>query len=300
MSQFQRLFLVAAPEMKRTAAFERAVALAKASGAALHIGVFAYHETLDALGNLDQGKMQEARDSYLASHEKWLAEEVSTLQGLGLQVTGEVVWSKHPAEDILSQVEAVPADMLIKDVRPEPSMPRAIATPLDLQLLRLCPIPVHLVTDARNALPKKVVAAVDPLTRAAKANDFNDHIIAVAETLARQCNAELHLLDVSNAAGDKPFSTATLNLPWLGELEKKMQMASRESFSYLAKRHHIPDGQHHFLLGSPVRCITDFASGSGMDVLVIGSSSQDALGSTTEALLYRLPCSVVIVHPENK
>lgn len=299
MGQFQRLFLVASPDMERTPAFERAVALAKASGATLHIGLFAFHETLEAIGQLDGEKMQQARDGFLASHEAWLAQEVATLQGSGLQVSSEVVWSKHPAEEILAHVQALKADLLIKDVHPEPTMQRAIATPLDLQLLHLCPVPVHLVSEARHALPEKVLAAVDPLVHAAKASELNDRIIGAAKALARQCHAELHLLDVSNAMGDQPFSTATLNLPWLGELEQKMKTASREAFNLLAKRHEVADDRHHFLLGAPVQRITDFAGSKGVDVLVMGASSREALGSTTEGVLYRLPCSVLIVHPQD-
>ena len=300
MSQFQRLFLVAASDMNRTPAFERAVALTKASGANLHIAQFAYHETLDALGQLDREKMQQARDAFLASHEAWLADEVAGLQRLGLQVTSEVVWSEHPAEDILSRAQAMRPDMLIKDVHPEAAMQRAIVTPLDLQLLRVCPAPVLLVTDAHNPLPQRVVVAVDPLVRAENASGLNDHLIGVAKTLAQQCHAELHLLDVSSTTAGKPFMTATLNLPWLGELEQKMKTASREAFNVLAKRHGVPDDQRHFVVGAPVQCITDYAKRPGVDVLVMGVSSREGLGSTTEGVLYSLPRSVLIVHPQEK
>ena len=40
MSQYQRLFLIAGPTMRHTPALQRAVAIAEATGAALHITVF--------------------------------------------------------------------------------------------------------------------------------------------------------------------------------------------------------------------------------------------------------------------
>ena len=119
--------------MNRTPAFTRAVALAEASGAAMHIGLFAYHETLEALGQLDPERTRQAREAFLAGHEQWLAGQVAGLLDQGLRVTSEVVCSEHPAEDICAR--ALPADLLIKDVQPPEDTQLAIATPLDLQLL---------------------------------------------------------------------------------------------------------------------------------------------------------------------
>lgn len=299
MSQFQRLYLVAAPDTHRTPAFERAAALARASGAVLHIGQFVHNDTIDALSHVDTGKMAEARGEYLAGYEQWLAAQVAMLQEQGVQVSHRVIWSKHPLGDILVQLRDCQTQLLIKDVQPEPAIQRAIATPMDLQLLQLSPVPVHLVTDAQHALPQKVVAAVDPLIHVARASEFNDCIIEAAKALARQCNAELHLLDVSSAMVDQPFSTATLNLPWLGEMERKMKSASREAFQLLAKRHGVADGLHHFLMGAPGRRIAEFVQRIGSDVVVMGSSSRESLGSTIETLLYRMPGSVLIVHPQD-
>lgn len=304
MSQYQRLFLVAAPDMSRTPAFERAVALAKASGAALHIGLFIYEETLATFGHFNPEGMQQAREAYVAGQHEWLEEEAVILRSQGMKVTTEVIWTKNAAEEILAHVQELPADMLIKDAHPESAIKRAFITPLDWQLLRRCPAPMHLVTDSHNALPHSVVAAIDPLIQANEATEFNDRIIRAAEALALQCNAELHLLHACNAMADhQPFSTATLNLPWLGEIRQKMKTAAKESFRLLADRHGVAEKQRHFLLGPPISCITDYASRSGVDVVVLGSSlhrrfDREMVGSTSEALLYRLPCSVLVVHPE--
>lgn len=303
MSQFQRLFLVVTPDMCRTPAFERAVALAKVSGAALHMALFTYMETLAAVGRFNPEGMKQAMDSYLAGHHEWLEEESSILRSQGLQVTTEVVWTKRPAEEIIRHVREVPVDMLIKDVRPESAVMRAFVTPLDWHLLRRCPVPLHLVMDAHNPVPLKVVAAVDPFVHTDGASEFNDRIVRAAKDLAQQCRAELHLLHACNALGDQPFGSATLNLPWLSSLGAKMKSTAQEAFRLLADRHGVPDKQRHFLVGSPVQTITDYASRHEIDVVVLGSSLRksfefEILGSTSEALLYRLPCSVLVVHPE--
>lgn len=303
MSQFQRLLLVVTPDMCRTPAFERAAALAKVSGAPLHMALFTHVETLAAVGRFNPEGMKQAVDSYLAGHREWLEEEASILREQGLQVTTEVVWSKRPEEEIITHVREMPVDLVIKDVRPESAVMRAFVTPLDWQLLRRCPVPLHLVTDAHNPLPLKVAAAVDPFVHTDGASEFNDRIVRAAGDLALQCSAELHLLHACNAQGGQPFGSATLNLPWLGTLGAKMKSTAQEAFRLLADRHGVPERQRHFLLGPPVPTLTDYASRHEIDVVVLGSSLRksfeyEILGSTSEALLYRLPCSVLVVHPE--
>lgn len=303
MSQYQRLFLVVSPDMCRTPAFERAVALAKASGAALHMGLFTHVETLSTVGALNPEGMKQAVDNYLASYREWLEEEASILREQDLKVTTEVVWAKRPADEIIMHAQNMPVDMVIKDVRPEPAVMRAFVTPQDWQLLRRCSAPLHLVTDAHNPKPLKVVAAVDPFVHTDGASEFNDQIIRAAQGLALQCGAELHLMHACDAKSERPFGSATLNLPWLGDLAAKLKSTAQETFRLLADRHGVPEKQRHFLIGSPVATLADYATKHEIDVVVMGSSlrksfERDILGSTTEALLYRLPCSVLVVHPE--
>ncbi len=302
MSQFQGLFLVVTADMCRTPAFERAVALAKVGHAPLHMAMFTHVETLAAVGRLNPEGMKQAVDSYLAGHREWLEEEASILRSQGLQVTTEVVWTKHPAEEIIKHVQQMPVGMLIKDVRPESAIMRAFVTPLDWQLLRRCPVPLHLVTDAHNPLPLKVAAAVDPFVHVNGASEFNDQLVGAAKGLAKLCHAELHLLHACSATSEH-FGSTMFSLPWLEGLQQRMREGAEEVFAILANRHEIPTKQRHFLIGSPVPTLTDYASRSEIDVVVLGSSlrkslDRGTLGSTSEALLYRLPCSVLVVHPE--
>ena len=62
MSQYQRLFLIAGPTMRHTPALQRAIALAEATGAALHITV-----------STDEGGSLERLESVVADHIKRFA-----------------------------------------------------------------------------------------------------------------------------------------------------------------------------------------------------------------------------------
>jgi universal stress protein E len=90
----------------------------------------------------------------LRTHRQWLAEQGKLLERHGIQVTSEVVWVQHPYEEVLQFVNEMPLALIIKDAQQESALKRVFYTPLDWQLLRDCPVPVHLVTDDVHPRPR--------------------------------------------------------------------------------------------------------------------------------------------------
>ena len=64
MHKLKRILLIAPSEMTLTPAFERAHALACATGALLHIVAFDYVQALAVAGLLDHEAMAQAREGY--------------------------------------------------------------------------------------------------------------------------------------------------------------------------------------------------------------------------------------------
>lgn len=296
MSQYQRLFLIADPAMRHSAALQRAAALAEASGAALHIAAIV--EPSAGLSLLDREAREQARDQYLQHYREWLADEAGLLRSKGITATTEVLWTHQPLEEIHQHVLEMQPDLLIKDVQHEPALKRAFATPLDWHLLRECAVPVHLVASLVHALPRKVIAAVDPSRPEAEGGDINQLIIQAAIGLALQCDAELHLLHSYDLASVFLMETGSRRAVW-PTLVEEMQEARREMFMALAERYGVPPERRHFLIGSPITALVDFAAQQQAEVLVMGAEQRRGLnklvGSTTEHVLYRAPCSILAV-----
>jgi universal stress protein E len=61
----------------------------------------------------------------------------------------------------------------------------------------------------------------------------------------------------------------------------------------------VASDRRHFILGNPVKALSEFAYDHQVDVIVMGkvqSHGMDKLlGSTTEHILYQVPCSVLAV-----
>ncbi|MDI3273351.1 universal stress protein [Pseudomonas sp. AL03] len=301
MSQTQRLLLIAPPAMTRTPAFDRAAALALAMQMPLHIVAFDYLQALAVAGLFAPEQINLARDGYLHTHRHWLAEQAGLMSKHGVEVTSEVVWVQHPYEEILHFVNEMPLALIIKDAEEESALKRVFFTPLDWQLLRDCPVPVHLVTNALNPRPRNVLAIVDVLRSEEQDQVFNDQIIDAAAKLAALCDARLELLHAYDwtavYAQDMGFGA----LPLATGIFEVLGSVQHEAFAALAERHGVPPECRHFIEGVPLSSICEFAADHRTDVIVMGTVQHKGLntllGTTAEQLLHRAPCSVLAIKP---
>lgn len=295
MSQYRRLLLIIHLALGHSPAISHAAALARASGASLHIA--ALIPSLKLLSLLEDGDREKARSRYLQNHRDWLKDQEKLLRGRGIDVTTEVTWADDVRQDILNDVAEWQPDLLIKEIQHESALKRAFFTPLDWRLLRQCPVPVYLVGVTGYALPRKVVAAVDVAAGEAEHSELNGRIIQQASALAIQCDAELHLLYAHDISED--YLEELSDVLNLSSLSKRLRRELEKSFLTFADRYGVPVDRRHFILGHPVTALSAFASEHHVDVIVMGrvqyQDLEHPLGSTTEHILYQVPCSVLAV-----
>mgnify|MGYP003362811143 FL=1 len=223
MPTLNRILLIAPTEMTRTPAFDRAQALACATGALLHMVAFDYVQALAVAGLFDHDAM-----ARLA----------------GAQVTSEVVWAKASLEHVLEYVNDFHADLVVKDIHHVPALRRAFHQPLDWHLLRDCRSHLHLVTEARHPRPVKILATIDLSHLEQLTHGVNERVLDLASTLAASCGARLHLLSVSNwsVVGERSMSVPTLTLD--DSLRDAVNDAQVEAFETLASRYGIEENHH--------------------------------------------------------
>ncbi|MGD8220921.1 universal stress protein [Pseudomonas thivervalensis] len=295
MGQYQRLLLIVEPDLHPSAAMRRACALARASGAALHLCVFVQPPARTHLWGEKTDETDVQR--HLHRYRRWMAEEAALLKEEGLNVETHVVWTTHPLRDILRYVEQFHPDLLIKDVTLEPMLKRVFATPLDCHLLRECPVPVHLVNQAVHGLPRRVVAAVDPSDP--QANALNQRIVQVASEMARQCDAALHLLFACDLSAAFNGEASLLAGAWDDDFADVLRESLHLAFINLAERCDVPAERRHFVIGLPIPVIHEFINEFEVDAVVMGTAHRVGLerliGSTTERALYSVPGSLLAV-----
>jgi len=294
------LLLIASSRQARTPAFERAVALSKASGAALRIVAFDHARVLEVMGLFTPGALSSLRDSHLQVHRRWLEAQVREERSRGLEVTLEPMWSGNVFDGLRDCVSAIAPGMLIKDIHHELSMGRLFSTPLDWHLMRECRCPIQFVTGSSSPLPRKILAAVNLY----RANDaelrLNDRLLNAASRLAAQCLAQLHVVYVYDwsaiyASGAKTFGAQ----PVESGFQEALSDAHEEAFALLCTHHGIVGSHRHFLTGTPRPTLEAFARQNDFDVLVMGTlpvhGLEKVMGDTAENLLVHAPCSVLVV-----
>jgi universal stress protein E len=304
MSEQSRFMLVASPLMENSPAFDRAAALAKASDAALHIVAFDYLEGLATAGMVNEQALEQMRIGYVERHRQWLEDQARPLRKIGVQVTTEVVWVEKPLAEILVHLKEQPMTALIKALHHESRLSRLLFTPLDVHLLRECPVPLHFVSHMLHALPRKIVAAVDPFHRDGQYKGFNDRILREASKLASTCNAQLDVIyahDLSSISADE-LGFADGSGFFSSRKAKTLYDAQGEAFRDLSERNGIAPENQHMIMGDPAKVLASFADAYDIDVIVMGRVGHHGLGrlvgSTVEALLYKMPCSVWVISPE--
>ncbi len=305
MGQYRKILVITDPAMTGSAALARAAGLARQTGARLHLCLVDYRAGIAALRLVEDSVMQLARDSFIQRRLHWLHEQCDALARAGLQAESSAVWG-HPAEQmVLAKVFEQHPDLLIKDAHAGAALMRPFHTPLDWQLLRLCPVPMMLVSPQSAATPRRIIAAVDPMEVDRGPAELNDRVLQTALAMAIQCDAELHVLYVFTflpLIGDDIVGLANIGYPKLSE---QLRTAHRQAFDRLLDRYSVPADRRHFIEHAfPEAAISEFANQNKTDLVVMGTvyrSGVDRLifGSTAERTLYRLNCDVLALKPED-
>jgi len=305
MSDQSRFMLIVSPLMENSPAFDRAAALAKASDAALHIVAFDYLEGLATAGMVNEQALEQMRLGYVERHRQWLEDQARPLRKIGVHVTTEVVWLQRPLQEILIHLKEQPMAVLIKALEHESLLSRLMFTPLDIHLMRECKVPLHFVSHMHHALPRKIVAAVDPFHRDDQYADFNDRILREASKLAAICNAELDVVyahDLSSISADE-FGFSNGSAFFSSSKAKTLFDAQAEAFRELSQRNGIGPERQHMIMGNPAKVLSSYVGAYDTDVIVMGRVGHGAMerlvGSTVEQLLYKMPCSVWVISPED-
>ncbi|MCY1402385.1 Universal stress protein E [compost metagenome] len=290
MSPYQCIFVIAGPAMRHTPALERAVAIAKATNATLHVAVFI--EDVDTLGLMSGN--EHFREICQQENQKWLQDEAEVIRSNGVTLTTDVVLARDVLGEILRQVAEVQPDLVIKDVHHESALRRVFVTPLDWHLLRDCPVSVHLVSEVRCPLPRVIVAAVDPSHPDGQMTRINDNIIEAARDLARQCDAELHVLHACDPSRTH-LADAGAGAITMPGFNADVRRGQQHAFTALAERYGVPADRQHFIAGPPTKVIAEFSAHNRADVIVMGNTHRKLMGSTTEHVLYQVPCNVLVI-----
>lgn len=206
----------------------------------------------------------------------------------------------HPFEELLREVEAQKADLLVmgrRGVTDDPVSVGAVAG----KCLRKAPVPV-LLAGAGDEQIADVVCCIDY-------SETSNRVLDYAITMARLHQAELEILHIymSPAAFQSPESGyVIIGFEGFNDYPERMREKLetfvepfREKLDALNKVH-LTVREH----ASPGRGIIRHLEDSKCDLLVMGTRGRAGwksllLGTTAEHVLHRIPCSSLVIKPQD-
>jgi nucleotide-binding universal stress UspA family protein len=298
MEPFKRILVDVDATASAHPALDRAVLLARSSGATVTITdvmtvpphVRGYlPETFDE-EMIEDRRRQLARVAATVTDVR--AESKLLLGRPGIVLVREILRSNH---DLLMRSHA--RDLTAPGPRPFGAV--------DLELLRTCPCPVLLVRHGTPAPEPRIAAAVNASTEESDEQALNAKIVELSLLMASQLNVgPPRLLQVWAPFGQRAIRTHTAAEQFAAYEEGARQRATAD-LAHLARSFgdRIAGLQQALRRGEPEAVIPEFVVAEGIDVVVMGTVGRAGIarlliGNMAERILRKLPCSVLVVKPD--
>lgn len=292
MSPYRRILLVMT-KVQAHAAMHRAMALARASGALLH--VLGIHTTTEP-GLPEPGQQVSQPSAAFAHFSAGLKSLLDEQAPAGLHTTFEALESSMARDLVPACIARFAPDLVIKGLPASPVPGLNDKSSVDHVLLHTSKVPLLLVPAEASAMPANILVAVDVAKADLAQQALNHALVEAGRQLASPCNGQVHLLSVY----DLPLAMLAnpdLAAPWAEQVRESLQLP----FDELADIHGIPYAQRYFIEGAPLRVIQSLVPTLKIDVVVVGVVQPrrwaKLIGDTTERLVNHAPCSVLTVRP---
>jgi universal stress protein E len=300
MQEIRHVAAAVRDDLPEGGALDRAIDIARRSGAKLSLFVFAWDKAVGRNIFARRKAVDKAIADHVAQRRQWLNDKAAPMRSEGLTIHTEVIWADSLSQEIIKMALAMEPDLIVKDAE---MGPRAGWAPADWRLLRHCPAPLMLVQPRPGPVINRVLAALDPMHAWGKPESLDGTILEAARTVSGLYKAELH---VGHAMEPLP----ALLEQHMGEGQDAVSEARREfmqtqqtALAAACEESGIDSAHVHQREGTPERVIPDIVGDVGADLLVLGTVNRRGLkraviGSTAEAILDRVACDVLAVKPD--
>jgi universal stress protein E len=296
------LVAIKEPKSRSLRVLAKAAQLAKATGAEIELfhGIAtpvladAFSYTRRGLPEFERG----TRERYVAALEQ-LAER---LRKTGTQVSVSSDWDFPVSEAIVRRALRINADLIIA----EPHAGRRLAPWLlhltDWELLRLSPVPVLLVKNARPYRNPVVLAAIDPSHAFAKTAKLDREILQAGGLVSKALHGTLHVMHAYAPVPLMVLTPETASAYLTASMEAEALARARTAFDRALGTLKLAPARRHLIGRHPTDAIQDVARETHSAIVVMGAVSRSGMkrlfiGNTAERVLDDLPCDVLVVKP---
>ena len=281
---------------------ERGAWLAKSLDVGIELLICHYEQFLTSARAGQRSFVESSRKMVVGENRKKLENIAEPLRDQGLDVIVSSVWDRPLDDSIVRHVLRTNPRFVLKDTHYHSKLRQAIFTNSDWNLILKCPAPVWLSKPHDWPADARIIASIDPAHEHDVDSTLDALILNEAQMLASKLSGELHVFHAHRPLSSHMFSTADSRVVAIEELEKNFDQERKESYDALVTQRDISGRQSHWVEGKPDTLLPELATRLDAGLVVMGAIARNKLesifvGSTTENVLDKLPCDLLIVKP---
>ena len=275
MNEIGKILVIIEPEHSESLALKRAKLIAGVTDAHLHLLVCDRKHEHSALLSL-------LKEQLLAD---------------GYKVSTEQAWSNNRHETIIDVQQAEGCALVIKQHYPDSPLKKALLTPDDWKLLRLCPAAVLLVKTATPWTDGVILAAIDVGNLDNEHKTLHAAIVDHGFDIASLAKGQLHVI----SAHPSPMLSAA---DPVFQLKETIEARYREQCKAFQAEFDIDDSRLHIEEGPADVLIPHAAHKLRAAVTIIGTVARTGIsgaliGNTAEVVLDALESDVLVLKPQS-
>lgn len=272
-------------------ALQRALALAKATGARLHLLSFVYEPQLTMAGMYEA--MDELMHTMLGERERWLAELREKYQ-LPEDTETQAIWHYNIASWTLEVTKRESHNLLLKTAQKQYS--HGGFGSIDWQLIEHSPIPLWLAVSTPWIKRDRLLAALDPMMNTPLHRELNQRVLTTGDHLAHLLGAELEPVACLPGAG----VLEELGLATGRDTSAEARRAAQEQLQAIIANSGAACGELHLVSGKPSREVNRIADRLKARLMLVGRGARKGaagflLGNTAERILAKSNTDVMVV-----
>ncbi len=278
-------------------ALDRAAGLARAAGARLRI-VDVQSDLTGAQGSLRAGEEDELTNRRREQLDRF-ADGVRDVP-----VETELL-AGPPADALIHDVLRFGHNLVVRSrARDLVETQAALFGNVDAHLLRHCPCPVWSIGHGVCPQNPRIVAAVDASIEDPLKEQLNAKVVEWSVGLATLLKGTATLLQAWRPFSEKSVRYHGTSDEFTAYVDRARKRAEHD-LACLGRPHESSVGSVHLALrrGEAEAVIPGFVVAEGVDLVVVGTTGRRGFarrlwGSTTERLIRKVPCSILIVKPD--
>lgn len=315
MTRFSNILLVLNSETENTAALRRAIALSRNENAILTVCEVVDSVPRDYRRSIVSITPREMTDAIIADRYSRIEKLISSSDADDVAVCVNVLVGKYHVE-VAREVRENKHDLVILSIEGRYDLRTAAARRRDENLIRSCPCPVWVVNSNDLNRHSRVLAALNMDPQNPVNDELNENILKTAIAVALAEFRQLHIVHAWQLPGESHMR-ARGNSASIAEVDGMVTRESQRRMQWLRETvkvpRHSPDRvaieflapEIHIAKGDPKVVVPELASNLDAGLIVMGTVARSGfagalLGNTSEKILSRTDCSLLIVKPSRR